>query len=67
MTARNGPAPTMESELRASNLGDGQIASHPAFGQIAAHRVSGGAILYGSDFRRNGYVGVRDDMKLSHQ
>lgn len=30
--------------------------SHPAFGQIGVSRVSGGAILYGSDFRHQHYM-----------
>lgn len=51
--------------------GDGQRFTHPAFGQIAVHRVQGLAVLYGSDFVHHGYVTIsisRSDLMrdLSH-
>lgn len=39
------------------------VTKHPAFGQIVAYRVTGGATsLYGSDFEHNGYIAV----EISH-
>ena len=33
--------------------------THPAFGQIVASRVQGGAFLYGSDFLHHNYIEIR--------
>jgi gas vesicle protein len=33
--------------------------THPAFAQIGANRVSGGATLYGSDFNHQNYISIR--------
>lgn len=38
---------------------DATVASHPAYAQISASRVSGSATLYGSDFTHGGYVSIR--------
>lgn len=38
---------------------DRQEISHPAFAQISAGRVSGGAVLYGSDFQHQHYIRIR--------
>lgn len=38
---------------------DEQVTTHPAFAQIAASRVSGGASLYASDFRHNHYMTIK--------
>lgn len=35
------------------------IVRHPAYAQISASRVSGGKVLYGSDFQHQNYVTVR--------
>ena len=35
-----------------------KVFTHPSFGQISANRVSGGAVLYGSDFHHDGYVSI---------
>lgn len=43
---------------RPGHLHDDKRYSHPAYGQISAHRVTGGAVLYGSDFRHDGYVEI---------
>ena len=32
---------------------------HPAYASISAHRVSGGAVLYGSDFQHQHYVTIK--------
>lgn len=37
---------------------DGTVSTHPAFGLIGAHRVSGKAVLFGSDFVHHGYVNI---------
>lgn len=37
----------------------GDLYEHPAYAQIGASRVSGGAILYGSDFRHQYYITIR--------
>lgn len=36
----------------------GSKTTHPAFGQIVAHRISGTRALYGSDFLHNNYVEI---------
>jgi hypothetical protein len=42
------------------NVGsDETMVRHPAFAQISASRVSGGAYLYGSDFQHQHYVTIR--------
>lgn len=41
--------------------------NHPAFGQIVANRVGGGAILYGSDFRHRGYVSITIKRSTLHR
>lgn len=38
--------------------GNDSVTTHPAFGQIAASRVSGYSALYGSDFRHNAYMTI---------
>jgi hypothetical protein len=50
--AREYQYPTKEIE------GDREIERHPAFAQIRASRVSGGAVLYGSDFQHQNYVTI---------
>ena len=52
--ARKEEAPTIETRE------DGEeIQHHPAFVQISASRVSGGKILYGSDFQHQNYVTIK--------
>ncbi|WP_186214420.1 hypothetical protein [Burkholderia gladioli] len=46
-------APTVE------HRNDADVYSHPAFAQISANRVSGGTMLYGSDFQHNQYIAIR--------
>lgn len=46
-------APTVESD------GDRQRITHPAYAQIGASRVSGHAVLYGSEFNHQHYVSIR--------
>lgn len=36
----------------------GEAFTHPAFGQIGAHRISGVRRLYGSDFEHNGFIRI---------
>jgi hypothetical protein len=48
--------PTIESS---DGPMEGTIHSHPAYAQISASRVSGGAVLYGSDFLHRGFVRIR--------
>lgn len=38
---------------------EGDVYTHPAYAQIGASRVSGGAVLYGSDFLHQNYIRVR--------
>jgi len=38
---------------------DGTVTTHPSFAQIGASRVSGRAVLYGSDFTHQHYVRIR--------
>lgn len=38
---------------------DGEEHTHPAYAQISAHRISGNATLYGSEFKHQHYVEVR--------
>lgn len=38
---------------------EGSEHSHPAFAQILACRVSGSAVLYGSDFKHNSYIRIQ--------
>ena len=38
---------------------EGERHKHPAFAQIGASRVSGGATLYGSDFNHQNYITIR--------
>lgn len=38
--------------------GDTTIWTHPAFAQVTVNRISGQTVLYGSDFRHNGFVRV---------
>ncbi len=38
---------------------DDTIERHPAYAQIGAHRVSGGAYLYGSDFKHQHYITIQ--------
>ncbi len=49
--------PTVEKESN-STLADARE-THPAYGQIAASRVSGTSVLYGSDFVSQHYVNIR--------
>lgn len=37
----------------------GEVHTHPAFAQISANRVSGGAVLYGSDLQHQHYIRLR--------
>lgn len=50
--------PVEEPTTTADGHGHGTITTHPAYGQIAAHRVSGGTVLYGSDFTHHGFMRV---------
>ncbi|MEI9428695.1 hypothetical protein [Mesorhizobium sp. Cs1299R1N3] len=47
-----------EPVTKADRNGDASNTTHPAFGQIVAHRVSGQATLYGSDFKHNATIRV---------
>lgn len=48
---------TQEPEVRTEK--NGEISSHPAFGQIATSRVSGLMNLYGSDFVHHNFIAIR--------
>jgi len=48
-----------EEPTKSTGTRGGERLSHPAFGQIGAARISGGARLYGSDFLHNAYIVVR--------
>lgn len=50
--------PVQVPEESTGRMDDQTKFTHPAFGQISASRVSGGAVLYGSDFRHEGYVSI---------
>jgi hypothetical protein len=41
---------------------DGEMVTHPAFGQISASRISGHANLYGSDFSHHNFI----EISISH-
>jgi hypothetical protein len=56
--ARNEETPTVEYGEHPGG-GVETVTRHPAFAQIGASRVSGGARLYGSDFEHQNYVRVR--------
>lgn len=45
----------------------GTVTSHPAFGQIVAHRVSGHSILYGSDFVHNATMRITISRSEQHR
>lgn len=51
-------APIEEPTLVESSDLHGTTHSHPAYAQIRASRISGGRILYGSDFQHQNYVRV---------
>lgn len=55
MSARNIQQPTVTHDD--GPLG-GEIFAHPAYGQISASRVSGNAVLYGSDFYHQNAVRI---------
>ena len=48
--------PTVEDSSR--GVVTETVESHPAYAQIGASRVSGGAFLYGSDFRHQHYITI---------
>lgn len=51
-------------------VGDGledTVERHPAYAQIGAHRVSGGAYLYGSDFRHQHYITIQIHESTLHR
>lgn len=54
-----------EPTIKSSDREGEKVYSHPAYGQIVGHRVSGRQVLYGSDFQHNGYITItirRSDM-----
>lgn len=57
--------PTIERE----SFGGGfeEVIKHPAFAQIGASRVSGGVILYGSDFQHQNFVRIRINKSQLHR
>lgn len=60
--------PTQEPEVSTGGVNDqGQKFTHPAFGQIAASRVNGLNVLYGSDFMHHGYVAIRISRSELHR
>ena len=55
---RNAPQePTVE--VTDDDVLNDTVERHPAYTQIGAHRVSGGAYLYGSDFRHQHYITIQ--------
>lgn len=46
---------------------DGTVSTHPAFAQISASRVTGGAVLYGSDFQHQHFVTIKIKQSQSHR
>jgi hypothetical protein len=50
------PVTTLEGE---GTPHERYVTRHPAYGQISASRVSGGAYLYGSDFHHHRYIAIR--------
>lgn len=51
--------PETQEPVESAGLQDGKAYDHPAFGQISVSRVSGHAVLYGSDFLHQHYVTIR--------
>ena len=59
--------PTVEVK-KGPGSADETIERHPAYAQIGASRVSGGAYLYGSDFRHQHYITIQiHDSELHRQ
>ncbi len=55
--------PCIAPETKADDSGhsafrERTVTTHPAFAQIQANRVSGGAYLYGSDFHHQNYISI---------
>lgn len=44
-----------------------QVETHPAFGTINAHRVTGGATLYGSEFQHRNFVRITIHQAETHR
>ncbi len=65
---RQGPQePTIEVTKGPGNA-DEAVEQHPAYAQIGANRVSGGAYLYGSDFKHQHYITIQiHDSELHRQ
>lgn len=51
--------PIQEPTVTPDARDNGTWHEHPAFASIHAHRVSGGAVLFGSDFLHQSYITVR--------
>ena len=59
--------PTIEVKKGPGNA-DEAVEQHPAYAQIGANRVSGGAYLYGSDFKHQHYITIQiHDSELHRQ
>jgi hypothetical protein len=43
------------------------VSRHPAYGQISAGRVSGGTMLYGSDFQHQNFIRIHVKMSELHR
>ena len=51
--------PVVEPVETPDPFGHGTEFTHPSFAQIGAYRISGGRVLYGSDFQHNSFVRIR--------
>lgn len=51
--------PIQQPETRPGHRDGETIQTHPAYGMIGASRVSGNAVLYGSDFLHRQYIAIR--------
>ncbi|KKM86375.1 hypothetical protein LCGC14_1279630 [marine sediment metagenome] len=64
---RKDEEPTIKVEKEPGSA-DETVEKHPAYAQIGASRVSGGAYLYGSDFRHQHYITIQiHDSELRRQ
>src|SRR3954470_19367469 len=57
------------TEIVDQKSGTEEIEKHPAYGQIAASRVTsgGGATLYGSDFKHSNFITIRVHASEQHR
>jgi hypothetical protein len=53
------PDPVEPTRVATNNAWSEYEENHPAYGMIGASRVSGGAYLYGSDFRHQHWMTIR--------